>query len=123
MLHRARGRVVGLGGELSVDSQAFGGPRAVEAVAGLRAQTFLLGAAAADERGVYVATDIERPIKLALMAIADEVALVADHTKFTSPAPVLLCEWGQISRVVTDTALPIAVAGRLGALRIPVQLS
>lgn len=120
MLNRDGARVVGLGGELSPGSQAFVGPRTVEATAGLRVQTFLLGAAAADERGVYVLTDIERPTKLALMAIADEVVLVADHAKFTAPAPVRLCGWEQIARVVTDAALPRAVARSLAALRIPV---
>ena len=61
LLTRGIGGVVGLGGELLPASQAFVGPRTVEAVAGLRVQTLLLGAAAVDDRGVYVATDNERP--------------------------------------------------------------
>ena len=51
MLARGLGRVVGLGGELLPESQAFIGPRTVDAVAGLRVQTLLLGAAAVGERG------------------------------------------------------------------------
>jgi DeoR/GlpR family transcriptional regulator of sugar metabolism len=106
LLTRGVGRVVGLGGELLPESQAFVGPRTVEAVAGLRAQTLLLGAAAADDRGVYVSTDNERPTKLALMSIADRVVLVVDSSKFVASAPVLLCGWDGIDAVVTDAAPP-----------------
>jgi hypothetical protein len=74
--------VIGLGGDLLVESQAFVGPMTVDATSRVRVRTCFLGAAAADERGVYVATDIERPTKQALMDIADEVILLADHAKF-----------------------------------------
>ena len=57
MLNRGLGRVVGLGGELLVESQALAGQITVEATSGLRVRTLFLGAAAVDTRGVYVATD------------------------------------------------------------------
>jgi DeoR family transcriptional regulator, fructose operon transcriptional repressor len=109
LLNRGLGGVVGLGGELLPESQAFVGPRTVEAVHGLRVQTLLLGAAAVDERGIYVATDNERPTKLALMAIADRVVLLIDASKFGASAPVHLCGWDRISSVVTDAPPPSAV--------------
>jgi DeoR/GlpR family transcriptional regulator of sugar metabolism len=113
MLTRGLGRVVGLGGELLVESQAFVGPRTVEAVAGLRVQTLVLGAAAVDDRGIYVSTDNERPTKLALMSIADRVVLVVDSSKFRVSAPVRLCDWDRISSVVTDAPPPSEVLDRL----------
>ena len=76
------------------------------AVAGLRVQTLLLGAAAVDERGIYVSTDNERPTKLALMSIADRVVLLVDSSKFLASAPVHLCGWDEISAVVTDAPPP-----------------
>ncbi len=112
LLTRGIGGVVGLGGELLPASQAFVGPRTVEAVAGLRVQTLLLGAAAVDDRGVYVATDNERPTKLALMAIADRVVLLVDSSKFGASAPVHLCGWDAISTVVTDAPPPGDILAR-----------
>lgn len=113
---RGLGRLVGLGGELLADSQAFVGPRTVESTRGLRVDTLFLGAAAADEEGVYVSTDHERPTKLALMAIAQRTILLVDASKFTASAPVLLCDWNAISGVVTDSAPPDHLARRLEAL-------
>ena len=116
MLTRGLGRVVGLGGELLPESQAFVGPRTVEAVAGLRVQTLFLGAAAADERGIYVSTDNERPTKLALMSIADRVVLLIDSSKFLASAAVHLCGWADVSAVVTDAPPPDDILQRLPRL-------
>jgi DeoR/GlpR family transcriptional regulator of sugar metabolism len=114
LLNRGIGRVVGLGGELLVESQAFAGQMTVEAASGLRVRTLFLGAAAVDRRGVYVATDTERPTKLALMDIADEVVLLADHAKFATSAPVLLCSHERVDILVTDAPPPPAIAQHLG---------
>lgn len=118
LLNRSLGRVVGLGGELLAESQAFVGPRTVEATAGLRVEQLFLGAAAIDEYGVYVATDHERPTKLAMMAIAREVVLLVDSTKFTTSSPVLLCEWAAISSVITDAQPPARVIRLLADLKV-----
>jgi DeoR/GlpR family transcriptional regulator of sugar metabolism len=115
-LQRGLGRVVGLGGELLPSSQAFVGPRTVEATSGLRVDTLFLGAAAVDKHGIYVSTDNERPTKLALMGIAERIILLVDASKFTTSAPVLLCGWDAISGVVSDAAPPPDMAKRLGAL-------
>ncbi len=116
LLSRGLGRVVGLGGELLPESQAFVGPRTVEAVAGLRVQTLFLGAAAVDEQGIYVSTDNERPTKLALMSIADRVVLLVDSSKFLASAPVHLCGWDDISAVVSDAPPPAEIVERLPSL-------
>ncbi len=113
LLNRRRGRVVGLGGELLHESQAFAGQMTVDAARGLRVETLFLGAAAVDDRGVYVATDNERPTKLALIEVADRVVLLADHTKFGISAPVLLCSHEQVTTLVTDTAPSPATAAHL----------
>jgi DeoR/GlpR family transcriptional regulator of sugar metabolism len=92
----------------------------VEAASQLRVRTFLLGAAAADERGLYVASNIELPTKRALMEIADRVVLLADHTKFTRSAPVLLYGLDQLTTVVTDRPPPAPFGAELA--RHAVQL-
>lgn len=123
LLSRGATRAVGLGGELLPASQAFVGPRTVEAIAGLKVQTLLLGAAAADERGLYVATDHERPTKLALMDIADEVILLADATKFSASAHVLLCGWDRVTSVVTDVPLSPQMASTLAERGVAVLVA
>lgn len=95
-------RVVGLGGDLYPASEAFTGPMTVDMASRLRVRTFFLGAAAVDARGVYVASDIERPTKQALMEIADQVILLVDSSKFTGSAPVLLCRLDRLSAIVTE---------------------
>lgn len=115
-LARGMSRLVGLGGELLPESQAFVGPRTVESVRGLRVDTLLLGAAAVDDDGIYVSTDHERPTKLALMSIAQRTVLLVDESKFAASAPVLLCGWDDISGVVSDAAPPAPLSRRLEAL-------
>ena len=123
MLNRGSGRVVGLGGDVLPESQAFVGPMTVDATSRLRVRILFLGAAAMDDRGVYVATDIERPTKQALINIADRVVLLADHTKFTTSAPVLLCTWDHITTVVTDIPPPQSVGDRLAAAGVEVRVA
>lgn len=96
--------VVGLGGELLPESQAFVGSAGVEAARSLRVRRLFLGAAAVDRRGVYVDADAERATKLALLSMADEVVLLADHSKFSSSAPVLLCGLDEVDLLITDAA-------------------
>jgi DeoR family transcriptional regulator, fructose operon transcriptional repressor len=121
-LTRGLARVVGLGGELLPSSQAFVGPRTVEATNGLRVNTLLLGAAAVDKHGIYVSTDNERPTKLALMGIAERIVLLVDASKFTTSAAVLLCGWDAITGVVTDAGPPPGMARRLAELPEGVQV-
>lgn len=99
---RDRIHLVAVGGDLYRASQAFVGPAAVSAIGGLRFRTLFLGASAADDRGLYVAADIERPSKLALMAAADRVVVLLDASKFTSFAPVRLCPWSDVDTLVCD---------------------
>lgn len=110
MLHVPAARVIGLGGELLADSQALVGSVTMQALAGLRAEIVFLGAAAVNGRGLFIATDLERPTKQALMDIADRVVLLADHSKFSAAAPVLLTTLDHVDVLVTDAPLEPAVA-------------
>ncbi|MFC7404670.1 DeoR/GlpR family DNA-binding transcription regulator [Georgenia alba] len=103
-------QVIGLGGELLAASQAFIGQQTIDALAGLHADVLLLGAAAVRPSGTFVATDLERPTKQALISSADRVVLMADHTKFTAAAPVRLGVLDQIDTLVTDRPLDPSLA-------------
>lgn len=113
MLSLPHVKVLGLGGELVADSQALVGPRAVEGLAGLRADVFFLGAAAVSHDGIYVSTDIERPIKQAFMSSSTRVVLLADHGKMTTTAAVRLSGFDQIDVAITDRMPPEQVLGAL----------
>ena len=104
LMERSGVRVIALGGELHKPSRACTGPLAVENARTLRVRTVFLGAAALDGRGVYVEADLERPTKLALMAISDRVVLLADSSKFGRSAPILLCPLSALDVLITDVA-------------------
>jgi DeoR/GlpR family transcriptional regulator of sugar metabolism len=122
-MEQQRFRLVMLGGDLLRDSSALVGPLSVEAASRLRVRIFFLGAAAVDERGVYVRADIERPTKRALMAASDRVVLLADHTKFSSSAPVLLCKLDELSAIVTDQPVPTNIAAELAAANVVIHIA
>lgn len=109
MLHVPAARVIGLGGELLAESQALVGALTVEALAGLHAEILFLGAAAVSRRGLFIATDVERYTKQSLMAAADRVVLLVDHTKFSAAAPVRLALLDQVDVLVTDAPLKPAL--------------
>lgn len=113
MLGRPAARVVALGGELLADSQALVGDITIGSLAGLRADVFFLAAAAVGPGGVYVATNVERPTKQAFIDACDRVVLLADHTKFTASAPILLTTFDAVHVLVTDAAPPDEVAWAL----------
>jgi DeoR/GlpR family transcriptional regulator of sugar metabolism len=121
LLGRTNIRVIVLGGDLYRPSRAFAGPMTVEAASRLRVRTFFLGAAAIDQRGVYVAADVERSAKLKLMEVADRVILLADHSKFGKSAPILLCDFSRIEALVTDGAVPDDLAVALAMQRVRVE--
>lgn len=122
MLHVPAARVIGLGGELLAGSQALVGALAVQALAGLRAEVVFLGVAAVDERGLYVATDLERPTKLALMEAADRVVLLADQSKFSGSAPVRLAPLDAVDVLVTDAPLAAATAAAVDRAGVAVHV-
>ncbi len=123
LLHVPTVRVTCLGGELFVPSQAFAGPATVEQAGRLRINRFLLGAAAVDERGVYVEADVEREVKNALMDAAAQVVLLADEGKFTRSAPVRLCGFDRLDGVITDARPATAVVAALRKHHVRLQVA
>lgn len=105
-LGRPRQSVVVLGGDVIPESQAMVGSLAVSGAEHLRATTLFLGAAAADARGLYVETDVERPTKRALMESADTVILLCDASKFSVSSPVRLATYDDVDVIITDAEPP-----------------
>lgn len=101
---------IALGGDLYRPSRALVGSVTVDNTKRFRVRTFYMGAAAVDDRGIYVSVDVERFVKQTLMEIADRVILVIDHRKFDVTAPVFLCGWEHLTAVVSDHEPPSQIS-------------
>ena len=123
LLHLASARVIGLGGDLYVPSQAFVGRITTQQIAGLRTRLFYLGAAAIDEHGIYVEAGIEVNTKTALMNAAATVVAVVDSDKFHQGAPVLLCGLDRVDILITDRQPDPAMARSLSVAGIAVTVA
>jgi DeoR family transcriptional regulator, aga operon transcriptional repressor len=106
--------VIGLGGSLRRDSLDFAGPATVAAVRELRVRTLLLGAVAVTTEGVYCADHTDASVKQALLAVADEVVLLAESARFGGSALVRACALAEVDVLVTDDGL---TTGYRSALR------
>lgn len=106
-------RLVVLGGELVGSRQALVGPTTLDAIAGLRARTFFLDAAAVDVRGCYACSTGEARVARGLAEIADEVVLLAPASAFADSAPALVGPLERLTAVVTDVPPPPAVTTAL----------
>jgi DeoR family transcriptional regulator of aga operon len=103
---RSKARLVALGGELCADRQAFVGPGAEAAVAGLRAKTYFLEPVALDEHGIYAASPAEASLQRRLIGIADEVVVIATSSVFNGSAPARIAPLTRVARLVVDRPVP-----------------
>jgi DeoR/GlpR family transcriptional regulator of sugar metabolism len=106
-------RLVALGGELTGSRQALVGPTTLDVIAGLRARTFFLDAAAVDVRGTYACSTAEARVARGLTEIADEVVLLAPAAAFAGSAPALVTRLDRLTAVVTDESPPAPVVAVL----------
>ncbi|WP_296258057.1 MULTISPECIES: DeoR/GlpR family DNA-binding transcription regulator [unclassified Pseudomonas] len=123
LMNAGNAQVIALGGDLHRPSRAMVGPSTTERASQLRLRTFFLGAAAMDEKGIYVSADIERETKLALMRVADQVVLLADNSKCALSAAVRLCGFEVIDRLITDLPLPEPLAHVLKLQQVKVDIA
>lgn len=113
---------IGLGGELYQRSRALIGTAAVAAVERLRAEVFFMGAAGVTGDGVYALRDVERPLKQAMMHASKRTLVLADHTKFSTMAPVFLTGWSTSVTVLTDRRPPEPTAAAIRAAGATVEV-
>jgi DeoR/GlpR family transcriptional regulator of sugar metabolism len=106
LLHRDNVQIIGLGGNVVSNREAFAGSMTLQAAARVRARTMFLGAEAADARGLYIVADGHPDVQVKLMENADRSVLLIDHTKFERPGPVLLAGLDHLDAVVTDERPP-----------------
>ncbi len=81
------------------------GPIAQQALASLHVNKAFMGVAGITEEGLYNANVLMVEAEQQMMRCADEVILVADHSKFGKRALARLGGWDLIDRVVSDDRL------------------
>jgi DeoR/GlpR family transcriptional regulator of sugar metabolism len=116
-------RAVGLGGELLADRHAFVGPTTESAVGELRARTFFFSPAALDARGTYARSSAEASVQRRLIAIADEVVLVATHDVLAGSAPACVVALTELTSLITDRPVPRPVAAALQRCNVVIHVA
>ena len=97
------------GGLVRRNYRSLVGVLAADSLRQLKADLLFLGTSGVDEElGVWDTTMVEVPIKRAMIAAADRVALLADSAKFAMGGIVRVCDAGALDAIVTDGALPDA---------------
>ncbi|MCU1477610.1 MAG: hypothetical protein JWQ64_2303 [Subtercola sp.] len=97
--------VISVGGTLHRESLSFDGPSTLATIANLQVETLFLGASGVNERGAYCANGFDAITKQAFIEVAGRVVLLADSSKFETPAMVRICDWDLIDCVIVDDAL------------------
>ena len=98
--------VILIGGYVSPRTGVAMGPLAVEMMRGIRVRRTIMGAGGIVAEGVYNSNVLLVETERQMMASAQEVIVVADHTKFGRLSLSKLCDLGAIDAIVADPALP-----------------
>jgi DeoR family glycerol-3-phosphate regulon repressor len=112
------------GGEFRADDMANFGPAATRFVERFRVRHAVLsiGAIAADDGFMDFHLN-EAEFSRAVIARANRVMVVADHSKFTAQAPVQVCGFAEVGALITDRPPPAAIARRLGEAGVRVTIA
>lgn len=117
-------RVLMAGGELQAELGAALGPTAVEFVSQFRVRTAFLSAGAIDAEGGLTDYDLaEAEFSRALIAAAERVFVVADHSKFGKRALVRACDIEAIDMLITDKEPPPDLARKLEQAGVVVEVA
>ncbi len=94
-----------LGGYVHSRSGTTMGPYAKNMLQQINVRKAILSVAAINEDGLYNSNVMQVETQQAMIAAADEVAIVADSTKFGHRSLAHVCELGEIEKMVVDDEL------------------
>ncbi len=119
-----RNKVYLAGGEFRADDTASFGAAAIRFVERFRVRHAVLsiGAIAVDD-GFMDFHLSEAEFSRAVIAHANRVMVVADHSKFAAQAPVQVCGFAEVGALITDQPPPPAVARRLAEAGVTVTIA
>ena len=99
-------RLVSIGGEFSIKEQAFSGAIAQRALSDYYVdKAFISCRTLSIDNGITESTDQWASIRHLMIERSDKQYLVVDHTKFGQTSFVRICDFGEITAVVTDSEL------------------
>ncbi|WP_309122417.1 DeoR/GlpR family DNA-binding transcription regulator [Paenibacillus sp.] len=114
-------QVISTGGILSPGSLSYVGPLAERALEQYHVgRLFLSCKGARLDRGLSESNELQALVKQRMIAAADEVVLLADHTKFEVQAFTHVAGWDRVTRVVTDAGTAAGDVARLREMGIDV---
>ncbi len=119
-----RNKVYLAGGEFRADDTASFGAAAIRFVERFRVRHAVLsiGAIAADD-GFMDFHLSEAEFSRAVIARANRVMIVADHSKFAAQAPIQVCGFAEVDVLITDQTPPDAIALRLHEAGVRVTIT
>ncbi len=117
-------RVMLAGGEVRGDDGAIFGAEAIRFVGRFRTRLAILSIGAIDLRDGFMDFHLEEAeFSRAVIAQADQVFAVADHSKFGRHAPVKVCALEEVDALVTDRTPPAVFAERLAEAKVRVLVA
>lgn len=112
--------VIGLGGVLHPETQAFAGPTTLSNLEELRVNTLFLGASAVRDGIMYCGNHFDAMTKRGLMNVADKVVLVVDASKFRATAMVQVAPLEEVDAVVVDDAMDPETRAAIESMNVEV---
>jgi DeoR family transcriptional regulator, fructose operon transcriptional repressor len=94
-----------LGGYVYPKTGVALGPLTVNMIAGLHVHQVIMSCSGIDERGLYNGNLLLVETQRQMMRCADEVVVVADHTKIGRTALARLCELSEVDTLIVDAGL------------------
>jgi DeoR family glycerol-3-phosphate regulon repressor len=119
-----RNKVYLAGGEFRADDTASFGPSTIGFVERFRVRHAVLSIGAIAAADGFMDFHLsEAEFSRAVIACADRIMVVADHSKFSAQAPVQVCGFAEVGALITDQPPPAAIARRLAEARVTVTIA
>jgi DeoR family fructose operon transcriptional repressor len=112
---RREADLVMLGGYVYPKTGVALGPLTIRMMESLHVHQTIMSVGGVTARGLFNSNLLLVETERQMMRCADEVVVVADHTKFGRPALAFLCEWQEIDTLIVDKALTRGQREMLGA--------
>lgn len=119
----ANSDLVLIGGNICPRSGVAQGPYANRMLADVRVRRTILSVAGISDEGFFNNNLLLIETERAMMRAADEVTIVADHSKFGRQSLGHLCPLAEVQRVVADNGLPAAWKEKLQKAGVNVVLA
>lgn len=124
LMSHANVRLVSTGGDFDDQAWSFTGALAEQALSRFNINKLFLSSKGVDlARGLSDATDNQARVKRAMMDIAEETHLLADHSKFGVRSVVFFAELSEIDLVITDAGVEPTVLDQLSRAGVKARIA